>query len=565
MDDAAQDVFVAVHRQLPGFRGESQLRTWIYGITRHIAANHRRRDRRKAAPLTPLDGLDAPDQAPDPLERAQDVQAASFVERFLARLDTKKREVFLLAFVEEMTVPEVAAALSIPLNTAYTRLRRAQSRIPARAGAPQRCRTADDPAMKEVLDQARRGWSPGAADAARVRRAVNGALGRSRAACRATRRRIGLGSSDPAGRRVSPAPGRRRLLGRPTSGAAPGCVPTDRRAAWPSFPPRLRRPARRRRLDRPNRHRRLRCPPITARHAARRHPAEQPPGTPAESLAAEVRALRNIERALRDGNPGLATAFLDQLDRDVPNGQMRGRARRLARDRPLRARSTTVRRQLGPGLRRGISGQRLPRPRRTSVRRNGFDRRRRLSKQEAHAYDLHDPDRSTSAARPARSVRAAATSTSATPRVWAASCPTTPPSGTATPRRTPSSRRAPTTFTSAWTRRDTELFRSAPMRSLPPPTDPNVGYPPGAAVDLYKQRLPHRSVRRCSLPAYTRRESRPTESSLGSTSQRVLRRVVRDSNTLLRPQRIHGRGRWRSGLRCAGVCIQLHAGLGRRF
>ncbi len=49
------------------------------------------------------------------------------MERFVAKLDTKKREVFLLAFIEEMTIPEVAAALSIPLNTAYTRLRRARA------------------------------------------------------------------------------------------------------------------------------------------------------------------------------------------------------------------------------------------------------------------------------------------------------------------------------------------------------------------------------------------------------------------------------------------------------
>jgi hypothetical protein len=48
-----------------------------------------------------------------------------------------------------------------------------------------------------------------------------------------------------------------------------------------------------------------------------------PPATPAESLAAEVRALRNVERALRGGNPGLAAAFLDDLDREVPDGQMR--------------------------------------------------------------------------------------------------------------------------------------------------------------------------------------------------------------------------------------------------
>jgi hypothetical protein len=43
----------------------------------------------------------------------------------------------------------------------------------------------------------------------------------------------------------------------------------------------------------------------------------------AESLSVEVRALRNTERALRDHNPGLATAFLDDLDRAIPGGQMR--------------------------------------------------------------------------------------------------------------------------------------------------------------------------------------------------------------------------------------------------
>ena len=42
---------------------------------------------------------------------------------FLAGLDDKKRDLFILAVLEEMTIPEVAAALAIPLNTAYTRLR----------------------------------------------------------------------------------------------------------------------------------------------------------------------------------------------------------------------------------------------------------------------------------------------------------------------------------------------------------------------------------------------------------------------------------------------------------
>ena len=56
-------------------------------------------------------------------------------------------------------------------------------------------------------------------------------------------------------------------------------------------------------------------------HGAR-HESESQTPSQTESLAIEVRALRNAERALRDGNPGLALAFLQELDRQVPNGQL---------------------------------------------------------------------------------------------------------------------------------------------------------------------------------------------------------------------------------------------------
>jgi len=122
LDDAVQDVFLVVHRQLAGFRGESSVQTWLYGIARHVASNHRRRDQRKLAPLEPLESEpEHPD--PGPLERAEDAEAAAFLAAFLAGLDDKKRDLFILAVLEEMTIPEVATALAIPLNTAYTRLR----------------------------------------------------------------------------------------------------------------------------------------------------------------------------------------------------------------------------------------------------------------------------------------------------------------------------------------------------------------------------------------------------------------------------------------------------------
>jgi RNA polymerase sigma-70 factor, ECF subfamily len=126
LDDAVQDVFVVVHRRLAEFRGASALRTWLYGITRHIASRHQRSLRRKGSRHDPLD-IELPSPGPSPLERAADAEAGAFVTRFVAALNAKKRDVFILACLEEMSVPEVAEALSIPLNTAYTRLRAARA------------------------------------------------------------------------------------------------------------------------------------------------------------------------------------------------------------------------------------------------------------------------------------------------------------------------------------------------------------------------------------------------------------------------------------------------------
>jgi RNA polymerase sigma-70 factor (ECF subfamily) len=121
LDDAAQEVFLVVHRRLSEFRGESSVRTWLYAIVRNVASNQRRSVRRRGeqAALPP----ELHSSGPTPLERMQDQQAAAFVARFLSGIGERKRDVFVLALLEQMSVPDVAETLGIPLNTAYTRLR----------------------------------------------------------------------------------------------------------------------------------------------------------------------------------------------------------------------------------------------------------------------------------------------------------------------------------------------------------------------------------------------------------------------------------------------------------
>jgi len=129
LDDAVQEVFIVVHRGLAGFRGESQLRTWLYGIVRNVAYKQARRVRRKER-AEPIDDQMRSSE-PTPSERAEEAQAANFVHRFALGLDHKKREIFMLAMVEQFSIPEVAEMTGVPLNTAYTRLRAARAEFRA--------------------------------------------------------------------------------------------------------------------------------------------------------------------------------------------------------------------------------------------------------------------------------------------------------------------------------------------------------------------------------------------------------------------------------------------------
>ena len=125
LDDAAQDVFLVVYRRLAEFEGRSSIKTWLYGITRRVAKDHRRRAARKDHGQVPPDDLATTEQSP--AEDAARREAAERLEAILEALDPAKREVFVLAEIEQMTVPEIAEALAINLNTTYSRLRVARA------------------------------------------------------------------------------------------------------------------------------------------------------------------------------------------------------------------------------------------------------------------------------------------------------------------------------------------------------------------------------------------------------------------------------------------------------
>jgi RNA polymerase sigma-70 factor, ECF subfamily len=125
LDDAVQDVFMVVHRKLPEFDGRS-LRGWLYAIAVRVASDHRRGiAQRRAVPLPET----LVDPRPDPARASELEESVRLLHQLLAELDEPKRTVFVLGELEELSVPEIAAALAENQNTVGSRLRVARARF----------------------------------------------------------------------------------------------------------------------------------------------------------------------------------------------------------------------------------------------------------------------------------------------------------------------------------------------------------------------------------------------------------------------------------------------------
>jgi RNA polymerase sigma-70 factor (ECF subfamily) len=124
VDDVVQEIFVVVNARVSTIEQPASLRSWIYGVVRRtVSTYHRGRRARGASEWhEPFEDSAGPMQ-PSPLDLAVLSDEIRLLWRLLGELGPLKREVFVLAELEEMTMPEIAEAIGVPVNTAYSRLR----------------------------------------------------------------------------------------------------------------------------------------------------------------------------------------------------------------------------------------------------------------------------------------------------------------------------------------------------------------------------------------------------------------------------------------------------------
>lgn len=121
LPDAVQEVWLAVHRQLPGFEGRSSYRTWLFSIALNTARNQRRWRQRHERHTALSDEL--PDRHPGPEQLHAGREALALVQEFLATLDEARRVLFISQLIEELNADETAQLLGIERATVYHRVR----------------------------------------------------------------------------------------------------------------------------------------------------------------------------------------------------------------------------------------------------------------------------------------------------------------------------------------------------------------------------------------------------------------------------------------------------------
>src|SRR5262245_7870766 len=122
LEDGVQEVFVAAHARFETFDSLRPIRPWLFGITVRVACEMRRRARRDMPTREGVEALVAENSSgPE-----QQVIARTLVHAALDQLDFDQRAVLVMHDMDGFAAPEIAQALTIPLNTVYSRLRLAR-------------------------------------------------------------------------------------------------------------------------------------------------------------------------------------------------------------------------------------------------------------------------------------------------------------------------------------------------------------------------------------------------------------------------------------------------------
>ena len=125
-DDVVQEVFIVAWQKIGRFRGDSEIRTWLFGIAINQCRRQRRRQRKQKLQIQQLqqEVVDSPTRGtPEPSPDIEQLQQA------MNKLSQRDRELIVVCGIQQVPVDEAARLLGAKKNTVEVRLHRARQRL----------------------------------------------------------------------------------------------------------------------------------------------------------------------------------------------------------------------------------------------------------------------------------------------------------------------------------------------------------------------------------------------------------------------------------------------------
>ena len=128
LDDLVQATFETVPRAARRFGGESQVRTWLFGVANNVARHHVRSEVRRKR-LASAFAEERPATQGGTADELLARERAARLRAAIAALPDKLREAFVLVYLEGIAGGEVATLLGVREGTIWKRLFQARARL----------------------------------------------------------------------------------------------------------------------------------------------------------------------------------------------------------------------------------------------------------------------------------------------------------------------------------------------------------------------------------------------------------------------------------------------------
>lgn len=125
VEEAHQDVLLAVAQSISNFRGEAAFTTWLFAVARNTAAANLRRLQRTPPPTEDVDRPITGQRLSSMISSRADLQSA------VEQLPPHYREAVYLRDVEQWSYDRIAEHLDVPINTVKSRISRGRALVAA--------------------------------------------------------------------------------------------------------------------------------------------------------------------------------------------------------------------------------------------------------------------------------------------------------------------------------------------------------------------------------------------------------------------------------------------------